>query len=358
MTESGYRVSRLKASSQGKRKKRTLAIVVAAVVLILAVAALFITGVIHWPSFGGGSSNQSLSFLTNTTSGQAVSADSINILVMTYEDRDPNQPITDILIATYGVQSTGAEFYGLPTGLLAHTSDGKTIKLWEALKYGGGKTGLATSEVQRILGESVHYTLLLKETDKQVLAETLGVPSESEDGSWDGYLSSALASLRTQKSADLEKRAKEAAAFFQRSSSFSGADQQAQYFADMVKGFAALEPDQVTYRAAPVIEILNGCGAPGIGEQALNKLESYGFAVQDYGRNAKKMVNGEEVNDFSYVKSVIYYYAADGRLEAFARHLQSILVVETLEFREDPVLGEGTITLVIGNDLVSRLQGP
>ncbi len=357
MTESGYRVSRLKQSSQDKRKRRTVGIAITVVVLVLAVASLFIAGVIHWPSFGG-SKKQSLSFLANSTSGQAISANSINILFLTYEDRDPNQPLTGILVASYGVQSTGGEFYELPTGLLAHTSDGKTMKLWEALKYGSGKTGLATSEVQRILGESIHYTFLLKETDKQVMTEALGLRTRGEGEFWSDYLSNALASLRNLKTSDLSNRAREAAGYFQRSSSFSNTDQQAQYFADMVKGFAALGTDKLTFRPVPGVEILNGCGAPGIGELAAGKLEPYGFAVQDYGRNAKKMVNGEEVNDFGYAKSVIYYHAADGRVEAYARYLQSILAVETLEFREDPVLGGGTITLVIGNDLVNRLATP
>ncbi len=355
MTQSGYRVSKLQQSSRGKRKKKLIAALVAVIVVVLGVASLFVFGVVHWPHFGSSSDDQSLSFLVNPAGKQAIEAPAINILVLTYEDRDPSQPITDILVASYGLQVSGAEFYDLPGALIAHTSDGKAIKLSEALKYNGGKTSLATSEVQRLLGEQVHYTLLVKETDIPVIDESLGIPVRGEDEYWSDYLATALGSLRGLKTKDLTDRATQAAGYFQRSSSFSSTDEQTTYVADMVRGFAPIPAAQLAYRDVPGVEILNGCGVPGIGGQAQARLEAYGFPVKDSGRNAKKMVNGEEVNDFSYSSSVIYYHAADARVETYARWLQAALDVKTLELREDEVLGEGTVTLIVGNDLVGKL---
>jgi len=355
MTQSeGYPVSRLRQHSGQKKRKKTVAILVAVAVLVLGVASLFIFGVVHVPSWGSKSPDQGLSFLTNPASSQAIDAASVNILILTYEDRDPSQPITNLLVAGYGLQVPGAEFYSLPADLLAHTSDGKNMKLSEALKYGGGKVLLASSEVQRILGEQVHYCLLLKETETVRVAETLGLANRG-DQSLSDYLPGALASLHGLKAKDLADRAAEAAGAFEKSPSFSSSEQQTAYITDMVSGFAALPAAQVSFREVPGVEILNGCGAPGIGGQAQKRLEDYGFPVKDSGRNAKKMVNGEEVNDFSYEKSVIYYHAADARVEAYARYLQIALSVQSIELREDAVLGEGTITLILGKDMIGRL---
>lgn len=279
----------------------------------------------------------------------------MNILILTYEDRDPSQPISNLLLASYGLQARGAEFYSLPPDLLAHTSDGKAMKLSEALKYGGGKTHLASSEVQRVLGEQVHYTLLLKERETSGVTEALGLPAKPEDQSWSGYLTGALLTLRGLQPADLESRASQTAGSFDKNASFGSTDQQATYIADMVKGFSGLTAAQVIFREVPGVEILNGCGAPGIGEKAQKRLEDYGFPVKDSGRNAKKVVNGEEINDFGFEKSVIYYHATDARVESYARYLQAALSVQSMELREDAVLGEGTVTLVLGKDLVGRL---
>ncbi len=354
MTQSGYRVSKLQQSSRNKRKRMLKAVLAVAAVLAFAIGALFVFGVVHLTG-SGRDGGEGLSFLVNPASNQAIDAASVNILVIVYEDRDPSQPVQALLLASYGVRAPGAEFSSLPPALIAHAADGKAIKLSETLKYGGGKTQLATSEVQRLLGEQVHYTLALKVSETVRLAESLGLPDMPDDQSWSHYLPSALASLGELRKADLASRAREAATCFDKSPSFSSPDQQSRYVVDMFEGFAAIPVEQLAFRKVPGVEILNGCGAPGIGEQAQAKLESYGFAVSDSGRNAKKAVNGEEVNDFGYDRSVIYYHTMDAHVEAYARWLQAALNLPAPELREDAVLGEGTITLIVGKDLVGKL---
>ena len=89
MTDSeGYRVSRLRQHSGQKKRKKKVAILAMVAVLVAGVASLFIFGVVHMPSWGSKGQDQALIFLKNPASSQAIEASSINILILTYEDRD------------------------------------------------------------------------------------------------------------------------------------------------------------------------------------------------------------------------------------------------------------------------------
>ena len=81
-----------------------------------------------------------------------------------------------------------------------------------------------------------------------------------------------------------------------------------------------------------------------MGEQ----LNSLGVPVAGTAGNAKVVVEGEEVNDFTHEVSTIVYRSEDARVEAFARYLGILLSIEDVRFEPGP---EAEIVIIAGRDL-------
>ncbi|MHB8780361.1 MAG: LytR C-terminal domain-containing protein [Candidatus Geothermincolia bacterium] len=320
--------------------------------LALALAG---TGAFFLPRLWSGEEPESTDYaFLKTPSGVSIMADEINILYLAYEDRGPNQLLTHIVVASYAREGGGAEFYDIPGTLIAHTFEGKTIQLKESLKYASGKPAQAQAEVRRLLGEELHYVVMVRESELAEARTAIGLdPQPSAEGT-QAWLETDLAALAGIKQAQLTERVTPVADLFYLSPSGTP-EEKASYLVDMMRAFSRMPSEQRVYRTLPAVEILNGVGTPGVGAKAQAKVESYGFSVSDASRNAKKTEDGEELNDFSYTKSKLIYYADDPRLEAAVKYLQGALAISEVELREDPSMDGKSITFIIGRDIVSKL---
>jgi hypothetical protein len=125
-------------------------------------------------------------------------------------------------------------------------------------------------------------------------------------------------------------------------------DEDRSYLASMLKSFSDLEKGELAVRAVPAVEVLNGCGVPDLGKKVGEQLNSLGVPVAGTAGNAKVVVEGEEVNDFTHEVSTIVYRSEDARVEAFARYLGILLSIEDVKFEPGP---ETEIVIIAGRDL-------
>lgn len=120
------------------------------------------------------------------------------------------------------------------------------------------------------------------------------------------------------------------------------------YLVSMLQAIRDLPADKIFCRAVPRVEVLNGCGVPGLGKKVGDRLLSLGVPLSGTGGNAKKVVEGQEVNDFSYQKSVIVCHNADPRVQSYARFVGVLLSVS--EVRVEPASGP-EVVVIAGQDM-------
>lgn len=120
------------------------------------------------------------------------------------------------------------------------------------------------------------------------------------------------------------------------------------YLVSMLRAFRDLPAEKIYCRAVPMVEVLNGCGVPGLGKKVGDRLLSLGVPLSGTAGNAKKVVDGQEVNDFSYQKSVIVCHNVDPRVQAYARFVGVLLSVS--EVRVEPASGP-EVVVIAGKDM-------
>jgi hypothetical protein len=124
----------------------------------------------------------------------------------------------------------------------------------------------------------------------------------------------------------------------------------ASYLVSMLQAAVTAAGREIPCRGIPRVDVLNGCGVPDLGRKVGERLADMGVPLGETGKNAKVVVNGEEVNDFSHQESLIICRSADPRALAFARYLGVQLSVK--EVREE--VGPGAEVVVIaGRDMAS-----
>jgi len=122
------------------------------------------------------------------------------------------------------------------------------------------------------------------------------------------------------------------------------------YLVSMLRALRDLPAEKIYCRAVPTVEVLNGCGVPGLGKKVGDRLMSLGVPLSGTAGNAKKVVDGQEVNDFSYQESVIICHNADPRVQAYARYLGVLLSIS--EVRMEPGSGP-EVVVIAGKDMAS-----
>ncbi len=125
-------------------------------------------------------------------------------------------------------------------------------------------------------------------------------------------------------------------------------EEDGRYLASMLQSFVSLPESALAVKAVPAVEVLNGCGVPDLGKKVGVRLSSLGVPVAGTGANAKAVVNGEEVNDFTHEVSTIVCRSEDPRVQAFASYLGVLLSVKDVVTEPGP--GE-KIVLIAGRDL-------
>lgn len=126
------------------------------------------------------------------------------------------------------------------------------------------------------------------------------------------------------------------------------AEGDAAYLASMFRAAADSSGREIICRGVPRVEVLNGCGVPELGRMVGERLAGMGVPLAGTGGNAKVMVNGEEVNDFSHQESEIVCRSSDPMARAFARYLGVLLSIEA--FREETGPGP-QVAIIAGRDM-------
>ena len=91
------------------------------------------------------------------------------------------------------------------------------------------------------------------------------------------------------------------------------------------------------------LEVLNGCGVPGIGESIAAAIDMNSFEV----------VSSANANNFDYPETLIIIYSEDGDVIAAAEKLQNELEVGRIE--QHPKTHDiSDITIIVGKDYASK----
>lgn len=301
-----------------------------------------------------------------------------------------------LALVTFPSGQGGLDVYMIPEVLLAYDASGSPVRLRECLQRERG-SDLLRSTVENLSGTEVRYLLLcdyrvavltmqslelppvVLGEDVQfrdpVSGETQTVYAGQRIGDTDRLLCYLLAAdrpdywdayfRRVDRAKEYLPRALEALAAQEEvlpeefPSSEGGVSlvpgtgseaKDVSYLASMLQAAAATAGREASCRGVPRVDVLNGCGVPDLGRKVGERLADMGVPLGETGKNAKVVVNGEEVNDFSHQESLVICRSADSRALAFARFLGVQLSVD--EVREE--LGPGVEVVVIaGRDLAS-----
>lgn len=303
-----------------------------------------------------------------------------------------------LVLFTFLPQGGGLEAYVIPEMLLTYDASGSPLRLRESLRRDKWED-LLRSTVGNLAGVEVDYLLLCAFRDAVRALQSLELPPVvlEEDAQfrdpvtgerqsvfagqrigdadrliyyllavdrtdyWDGYfrrvdrlkeyLPRALGALGEKAGAEEPWELLGEGGGITLYPGTGSAGRDASYVLSMLQAAVAAAGRELPCRGIPRVEILNGCGVPELGRKVGNRLADMGIPLGDTGRNAKVVVDGEEVNDFSHQESLIICRSADPRARAFAKYLGVQLSVK--EVREEPGPG-AEVVLVAGRDMASR----
>lgn len=403
------RVSRHQKKSS-KRKRRIFLIIVLVLGAVLAVGAAFDIPYINVAREAGswlgerfsGSDTEAESapdylYFTNPETGRNMGGE-ISTLMGLYrveEGEGEQRIILDLALLTYDTDKGVGEIYMIPETSAAYNVAGEKTDLARALQEEGGEN-LLRSTVGNLAGSEVDYLFLVEFWEAVGLVQGLGLPpvtlaeqtvlvhplnSETnflvagqEMGDpdrlimylmatdylqmWEAfsmrleraqeYLPEAFGRLRPVAEDDMEEMLSSLEEDYTLDPGSGSVDGDRSYLASIIKSFSELEDSELAIRAVPAVEVLNGCGVPDLGKKVGERLDSLGVPVAGTAGNAKVIVEGEEVNDFTHEVSTIIYRSEDGRVEAFARYLGVLLSIEDVRFEPGP---EAEIIIIAGRDL-------
>lgn len=321
----------------------------------------------------------------------------VTVLLGLYETGgdEPEPAILGLALLAYDRDEGTGEIFLIPESSVAYDATGQQTDLRYALQVEGGEDLLRTT-VGNLSGSEVDYLLLFDfwqamrllqglqapgvVTEEETVlvnplnAETNFIVAEQEIGDADRLLFYLLATdflERWESFTFRQERAEEYLPLFLRQLGPEGldsldemltslgedyllepgtgsVDEDRRYMASMLEAFAGLEEADLVVDAVPAVEVLNGCGVPELGRKVGDRLASLGVPVAGTGGNAKIVIDGEEVNDFSHEVSSIIYRSENPRVEAFARYLGVLLSIEDVSSEPGP--GQ-EIILIAGRDL-------
>jgi hypothetical protein len=322
----------------------------------------------------------------------------VTVLLGIYASVGENQATRDILalaLFIYDREKETGEAYLIPETSVAYSATGQQTNLELALREEGGEE-LLRSTVGNLAGIEVDYLLLVDfweaarllqgleppavvlqgnmvfinpvNGETNFLASGLGVEdadrllfymmATDEPETWSAfsarlermkaYLPGFLLKLKPGGPQELEQMLSSLGDDYLLDPGTGSAQGDIRYMASMLQSFASLEESEIAIKAVPAVEVLNGCGLPDLGKNVGDRLSSLGVPVAGTGGNAKIMVDGEEINDFSHEVSTIIYRSEDPRVEAFARYLGVLLSIEDVASEPGP---GPEIIIIAGRDL-------
>lgn len=395
---------------EARTRRRLVVALLLAVVVALVAGSILKVPVIDFPRRAwlwvrekafprgeiGGGEKESYLFQTNPQTGRPLQGGVSVLLGLT--ERPEGEGTGDLLylaLLTFHPDQEGLEAYLVPEALMAFDASGNPVRLRECLRREKG-TDLLRSTVEKLSGTEVHYLLLCGFREAVRMAQSLDLPpvflaeearfrdplsgeaqtipagqrigdadrllyyllATDRPDPWDGYF------RRVERLRDYLPRAMEALAargdlpedlpfgedgLLLLPGTGSGA-RDASYVLSMLQAVANAAGQEVPCRGVPRVEVLNGCGVPDLGRKVGERLADMGIPLGETGKNAKVVVNGEEVNDFSHQESLIICRSADPKARAFARFLGVQLSVG--DVREEPGAG-AEVVVIAGKDLAS-----
>jgi hypothetical protein len=394
---------------EARKKRRVVLIIVLLVGAVLAVGAAFNIPYINvareagsWlgEKFSGSDTGEVAKedylFFTNPETGRE-SVGQVSVLAGIYrteEGGEGKRVILGLALLTYDTNEGSGEVYLIPESSVAYNAAGEQTQLRYALQEEGG-LDLIRSTVGNLAGDEVDYvaffdywqalkliqgldfppTELVEETVlvNPINGETnfLAAGQEISDADrllfyllatdeldiWEAfskrlervrvYLPELLYGIDQESTEQLESMLSSLADGYLLEPGTGSVDGDRRYLASMLQAYAGLEEAELAIRAVPPVEVLNGCGVPDLGKRVGDKLASLGVPVAGTAGNAKVIVDGEEVNDFTHEASTIIYRSEDTRVEAFARYLSVLMSIEDVSLEPGP---GAEIVIIAGKD--------
>lgn len=405
------RVSR-RHKKVSKRKHRVILIVVLVVGAVLAVGAAFNIPYINVAREAGSWLGERFSgsdteaepahdylYFTSPETGKEIGGE-VSTLLSVYrleEGESEQRIILYLALLAYDSGNRVGEIYLLSETSVAYNAAGEQTDLRRALQEEGGED-LLRSTVSNLTGSEVDYMLLIEFWEAVKLIQGLGTPpvtlaektvlvnplndetdylvagQEIRDADrlllylmatdyiqiWEAfsmrlerareYLPEAMDKLRPETVDGLEEMLSSLGEDYVFEPGTGSVEDDRGYLASILQSFSELEEGELVIRAIPAVEVLNGCGVPDLGKKVGQRLDSLGVPVAGTGNNAKVIVEGEEVNDFTHEVSTIIYRNEDRRVQAFARYLGILLSIGDVRYEPGP---GPEIVLIAGRDLAS-----
>ncbi|MDY6793687.1 MAG: LytR C-terminal domain-containing protein [Actinomycetota bacterium] len=402
--EDKEKLSRLSKRHQRESRKRRRLVIIAVVVVgaTLAVGAILDIPYINiarrggeWlgERFSGTTQEQELpdyAFLTPPGASEKLQG-RVETAVVLCRDDVPRKTILGLALMTYDVVEETGEVYLIAEDTAVFNLEGQQIALEDVLKEEDGYDLMRTT-IANITGADIDYTVLLGFKQASLLLQSLDFPpvmveedtvlvnplngetnylfqghmiedadrllfyllaTDEEDGydyrldRLETHLPRAFSRLRGEDPSLLEEKL----ACLRQEGILQPTPGETQeeraYIASMIQAFAALQEERLLCGEVPGVEVLNGCGVPELGKKVAGELGLMGVTVVGSGGNVKTVIDGEEVNDFSYDKSSIIYRSEDRRVKAYAEYLGVILSVTDVVYESGP---GAEIVFIAGRD--------
>jgi len=397
---------------EAKKKRRFLLVALLLVGVVLAVGAIFDIPYINvareagsWIGERFSSSTESEEpvpdylYFTEPESGKKLSSD-VSVLLGIYStggSEETQKAIIGLALLTYDTETGMGDLYLIPENSVAYDASGEQTDLRQVLQEEGGED-LLRSTVSNLSGSEVDYLLLLEFWEAVGLLQGLEPPGvvmedntvlvnplngetnyltqgqEIKDADrllfyllatdyldmWESfsgrlertrdYVPKALQKIAAENSDSVQVMLSSLGDGYLMEPGSGSLQEDRRYMASMLQAYADLKEEDLTIEAVPAVEVLNGCGVPELGRKVGDRLSALGVPVAGTAGNAKVVVEGEEVNDFTHETSSLIYRSENPRVEAFARYLGVLLSIE--EISSDPGPG-AEIIIIAGRDMAS-----
>lgn len=406
--EKPSRLARLR-QKEARGRRRLLLLVAVVAVIVLAVGAAWDIPYINaaraaasWVRErlrgGGGSADAGeppYLFFTHPGSGKALSGE-VSVLWGIYsEDGETAGTLLGLCLASYSWDAGSVSLFFVPGEAVAYNARGEKTRLSAVLREEGGED-ILRSTVQNMTGTDVDYLVLcsfrraveiLQEMDLPPLTlqeDTLfadpltggtqllfaGQKVRDADrllsyllaadrgGEWDGYyaareraeayLPAALEEFSLRGGDRLADERFLGDGALRLSPTAASPQKDALYLSSMLQAAVDMGKEDLPCRAVPRVEVLNGCGVPELGRKVGERLSSLGVPLAGTGGNAKVVVDGVEVNDFSHDASLIICRSADERARSYARYLGVLLSIDEVRLEGGP---GPELVIIAGRDM-------
>ncbi len=347
----------------------------------------------------GQGENPDYIFLTDPQTGKRIEGEAGMLIALCREvgGGNPEREIILLTLMSYDVEGGRGELYLVPENSVAYNVSGEKVPLSRALLEQGGEDLLCTT-AGNMTGHEVNYLALLEFGDALRLMQNIGFPpvtvgeetvltnplsgeanhlfagqriqdsdrllcwliATDVQGAWEAYarrlersrdyLPVALAGLAASDASGLAEAIALSLGEGKLKPGTGSAYGDAAHLASFLQAFARLGEGELSFASVPAVEVLNGCGLPDLGKKVGDEIASLGLPVAGTGGNAKVIVDGEELNDFTHERSSIVYRSESRRVKSFAAYLGVLMSIDDVRFEPGP---GSEVVIIAGRDLAS-----